>query len=177
LIATERLILRPWRPSDLEPLAALNADPIVMRFLGGALGREESDAYADRAMAHLAEHGFGRWAVELTGVAPFIGTVGLSYIRFQASFTPAVEIAWRLDRAYWGRGYATEAAQAAIDDGFRRGRLKSIVAMTVPGNRASIRVMEHLGMMRSIEFDHPNYRPEHPLCRHVLYRLDTTASY
>ena len=171
MIETARLVLRPWRDSDMLPFAEQNADPVVMRLLGGVLSREESDAYAARAEAHLATHGFCKWAVEAPGVAPFVGAVGLSYVRFEASFTPAVEVAWRLHRAFWGRGYATEAARAAIDDGFGRVGLQAIVAMTVPDNRASLRVMQRLGMTRSIAFDHPNYAPDHPLCRHVLYRL------
>ena len=172
MIETARLILRPWRASDRAPFAALNADPDVMRLLGGVLSRDASDAYVDRVEAHLAEHGFCKWAVEAPGVAPFVGAVGISYVRFQASFTPAVEVAWRLNRGYWGRGYATEAAQAAIDDGFNRAGLSAIVAMTVLDNHASIRVMQRLGMTRSIEFDHPNYQAGHKLCRHVLYRLE-----
>ena len=172
MIETPRLILRPWRQSDLALFAELNADPAVMRLLGGVLRREESNAYAGRAEAHFAEHGFCKWAVEAPGVSPLVGAVGLSHVRFQASFTPAVEVAWRLDRRYWGRGYATEAAQASVDDGFRRVGLKAIVAMTTLGNHASMRVMEHLGMTRSIEFDHPRYPEDHPLCRHVLYRLE-----
>jgi RimJ/RimL family protein N-acetyltransferase len=172
MLETPRLLLRPWRHSDLAPFAELNADPAVMRLLGGALTREASDAYVGRAEAHFAEHGFCKWAVEAPGVAPLVGAVGLSYVRFQASFTPAVEVAWRLDRRYWGRGYATEAARAAVDDGFSRIGLKAIVAMTTLGNHASMRVMERLGMTRSTEFDHPNYPENHPLCRHVLYRLE-----
>jgi RimJ/RimL family protein N-acetyltransferase len=171
VIETARLILRPWRDSDLLPFSEQNADPVVMRLVGGALSRDESDAYARRAEAHLATHGFCKWAVEAPGVAPFVGAVGLSYVRFEASFTPAVEVAWRLHCMYWGCGYATEAARAAIDDGFGRVGLKAIVAMTVPDNHASLRVMERLGMTRSIEFDHPNYATGHPLCRHVFYRL------
>ena len=152
--------------------AEQNADPIVMRFLDGVLSREQSDAYVDRAEAHLA----GAWLlqvghVEAPGVSSFVGAVGLSHVRFQASFTPAVEVAWRLNRRYWGRGYATEAAQAAIEDGFGRIGLSLIVAMTVLGNSPSMRVMERLGMTRTIEFDHPSYHDGHPLCRHVLYHL------
>ena len=133
MIETARLILRPWRDSDMLPFAEQNADPVVMRLLGGVLSREASDAYAARAEAHLAAHGFCKWAVEAPGVAPFVGAVGLSYVRFEASFTPAVEVAWRLHRAFWGRGYATEAARAAIDDGFQRVGLQAIVAMTGAG--------------------------------------------
>jgi ribosomal-protein-alanine N-acetyltransferase len=142
-----------------------------MRLLDGVLGREESDAYIGRAEAHFADHGFCKWAVEAPDVSPLVGAVGLSFVRFQASFTPAVEVAWRLDRRYWGRGYATEAAQASVDDGFRRIGLTAVVAMTTLGNHASMRIMERLGMTRSFEFDHPRYPEDHPLCRHVLYRL------
>ena len=171
LIETPRLILRPWRQSDLPLFAEQNADPVVMQYLPGVLTREESDAYAKRAEWNFSETGFCKWAVEAPGVATFIGAVGLTPVRFQASFTPAVEIAWRLNRKYWGRGYATEAAEAAINDGFTRIGLGEIVAMTALGNTASIRVMERLRMTRSIEFDHPLLAQDSPLRPHVLYRL------
>jgi len=171
MIETSRLILRRWRESDLAPFAEQNAEPEVMRFLGGPLNRDESDAYVRRAEAHHAAHGFCKWAVEAPGIAPFIGAVGLSHVAFDASFTPAVEIAWRLHKRYWGQGYATEAARAAIQDGFTRLRLVQIVALTTLGNLPSQHVMQRLGMTRDIEFDHPRYPPDHPLCRHVLYRL------
>lgn len=171
LIETPRLILRPWRKSDLPLFAEQNADPVVMQYLPGVLTREESDAYAERAEWHFAQTGFCKWAVEAPGVAPFIGAVGLTTVRFEASFTPAVEIAWRLNRRYWGCGYATEAACAAIKDGFRRIGLTEIVAMTTLGNKASMRVMERLRMTRSIEFDHPLLPEDSPLRPHVLYRL------
>jgi ribosomal-protein-alanine N-acetyltransferase len=171
VIETARLILRHWRDSDLPLFAEQNADPIVMRYLVGPLTREESDAYVARSQRDLAEAGICKWAVEAPGVAPFIGSVGLSRVRFEASFTPAVEVAWRLHRHYWGQGYATEAARAAIDDGFSRVGLKEIVALTTLENRASQRVMERLGMTRTIEFDHPNVAVDSRLRRHILYRL------
>jgi RimJ/RimL family protein N-acetyltransferase len=171
MIETSRLVLRPWRDSDLIPFAELNADPIVMRFLRGVLTRDESDAYVRRAQLHMAEHGFCKLAVEAPGVAPFIGAVGISHVRFEASFTPAVEVAWRLDRRFWGQGYATEAARAAMVDGFTRVGLREIVAITTLGNIASQRVMQRLGMTRSIEFDHPLLAENSPLRRHILYRL------
>ena len=170
MIRTPRLILRPWRKSDLVLFAEQNADPIVMRFLGGLLTREESDAYVERAEKHLADVGYCKWAVEAPGISPFIGAVGLKHVKFEAPFTPAVEVAWRLGRRYWGQGYATEAA-AAIADGFHRIGLGEIVAMTALVNTASIGVMERLGMTRSIEFDYPNHPEGSPLRRHVLYSL------
>ena len=171
MIETARLLLRPWRDSDLPVFAGQNADPVVMRYLGGPLTRAQSDAYAAKAVQHLAETGYGKWAVEAPGVAPFIGAVGLSRVRFEASFTPAVEVAWRLHRDYWGRGYATEAARAAIEDGFNRVGLSEIVALTTLGNLPSQRVMHRLGMTRTIEFDHPALSEDSPLRRHVLFRL------
>lgn len=171
MIETARLVLRPWRRGDLPPFAEQNADPIVMRFLAGVLTRAESDAYVARAERHLAEAGYCKWAVEAPGVAPFIGAVGLTRVTFEAPFTPAVEVAWRLHRRYWGRGYATEAARAAIEDGFARVGLQEVVALTALCNTASMRVMERLGMARTTEFDHPGVPEGSPLRRHVLYRL------
>jgi RimJ/RimL family protein N-acetyltransferase len=165
----------PDSPSLAEkrssPVREAKFDPAVMQSLGGVLSRDESDAYVERAERHLLETGFCPWAVEAPGVSPLIGAVGLKRIEFEASFTPAVEVAWRLHRPYWGQGYATEAARAAIDDGFRRVGLREIIAMTALLNTVSIRVMEQLGMVRSIEFDHPKCLEGSPLRRHVLYRL------
>jgi len=171
LIETPRLILRQWCESDFAPFAELNADPVAMRFLRGVLTRDQSDAYVQRARQHLADHGFCKWAVEAPGVASFIGAVGLSHVAYDASFTPAVEVAWRLDRRFWGQGYATEAARAAMADGFHRVGLDEIVAVTALGNLASQRVMQRLGMTRSIEYDHPLLPEDSPLRRHILYRL------
>jgi len=171
MIETARLLLRPWRDTDRPLFAEQSADPMVMRFLLGVLTREESDVYVDRIETHLAEAGFCKWAVEAPDVAPFIGAVGLSRVKFEASFTPAVEVAWRLNRRYWGQGYATEAARAAIEDGFTRVGLTEIVALTTLANIASMRVMERLGMQRTIEFDHPLVPQGHELKRHILYRL------
>jgi RimJ/RimL family protein N-acetyltransferase len=108
--------------------------------------------------------------VEIPGVASFAGFVGLSRPAFETSFTPCVEIGWRLARGCWGRGYATEGARAAVAFGFERLGLEEIVAFTVPGNLRSIRVMEKIGMTFSEEFDHPLIAPGHPLRRHLLYR-------
>ena len=171
MIETPRLILRAWRDSDLPLFAEQIADPEVMKYLLSPLTREESDARVERMERHGAEHGFCQWAVEAPGVAPFIGAVGLMHVRFEASFTPAVEVAWRLNRQFWGRGYATEAAQAAIEDGFTRIGLREIVGLRPLTNIPSMRVMERLGMTRTIEFDHPLVPENHRLRRHVLYRL------
>ena len=172
-IATPRLLLRPWRDCDLPAYAALNADPRVMEFFPAPFTREQSDASAARIRAHFERHGFGKWAVEVPGVAPFIGAVGLAIPDYDLPFNPCVEIGWRLAAEHWGRGYATEAARAALDYGFRVAGLGEIVSFTVPSNARSRAVMERLGMKRSPaeDFDHPSLLPGHPIRRHVLYRL------
>lgn len=123
--------------------------------------------------AHFQEHGFGLWAVEIPGVATFAGFVGLSVPRFEAHFTPCVEIGWRLAAPYWGRGYATEGARAALEFGFDHLHLDQIVSFTVPDNVRSRRVMEKIGMTHdpADDFDHPNLPEGHRLRRHVLYGI------
>ena len=172
-LATERLWLRRWRESDREPYAALNADPIVMERLPGVLTRAESDEMIDRIEAGFEERGFGLWAIEVHDGPGFIGFVGLSSPGFDAHFTPAVEVGWRLARDSWGRGYATEAAQAAIADGFTRVGLDEIVSFTTRGHLRSRAVMERLGMTRdpADDFGHPRFPPGDRLHDHVLYRL------
>lgn len=173
-IVTERLLLRAWRDEDLEAFAALNADPVVMEYLPGLLSRDESDAMAGRIRDHFAAHGFGLWAVEVKApdAASFIGFVGLWRPTWTAHFTPCVELGWRMARAYWGRGYATEAAQASMRFGFDQLGLDEVVALTVPDNLRSRAVMERLGMLRdpADDFDHPRIPEGHRLRRHVLYR-------
>jgi RimJ/RimL family protein N-acetyltransferase len=170
---SERLLLRRWRPSDRAPFAALNADPNVMRYFPATLARAESDAFADQIEAHFERHGFGLWAVEVPGLAPFIGFVGLSVPRFEAPFTPCVEVGWRIAAEHWGRGYAPEAARAALGFGFDTVGLREVLSFTAVANQSSRRVMEKLGMSHdpADDFDHPALPEGHALRRHVLYRL------
>jgi RimJ/RimL family protein N-acetyltransferase len=172
-IPTERLLLRRWRQSDREPFAAMNADPRVMEHFPAPMSLEETTASIARIEAHFAQHGYGLWAVEIPGLTPFAGFVGLSIPRFEARFTPCVEVGWRLAADYWGRGYATEGARAAVAFGFEQLGLDEILSFTVPGNARSRRVMEKLGMTHdpADDFDHPLVPAGHPLVRHVLYRL------
>lgn len=173
ILTTPRLILRHWRPDDLEPFAALNADPVVMEYMLTRLDRAASDAFAQRIMDGHARHGFGLWAVEVPGIAPFVGFVGLSVPGWQGHFMPCVEVGWRLARPYWGKGYATEAAAAAIRYGFAGAGLREIVSFTFMGNLRSRAVMARLGMTRdpADDFDHPLVPKGNPLRPHVLYRL------
>ncbi len=176
-LRTPRLRLRPWRDADLPPFADLNADPQVMTFFPAPLTRAESDAAAARIRAHFTEHGFGLWAVEWPGCQDFAGFVGLAVADFPASFTPCVEVGWRLARSAQGRGLATEGARAALAFGFRELGLDEIVSFTAVGNAPSRRVMEKLGMRRDPgeDFEHPRVPAGHALRRHVLYRLPRAA--
>jgi RimJ/RimL family protein N-acetyltransferase len=173
MIATARLRLRRWRSEDLAPFAELNADPEVMEHFPAPLDVATSDLLAERVIAHFERYGFGPWAVEIPGVTEFAGFVGLMTPTFDAHFTPCVEIGWRLARAVWGQGYATEAARAAIGFGFEELEFDQIIAMTVPANLRSRSVMERLGMgsLPADDFDHPQLPVGHVLRRHVLYRL------
>jgi ribosomal-protein-alanine N-acetyltransferase len=177
ILATERLILRHWRDEDLDRVAAITADPEVMRFFHLTRTREQSDAWVARVRAHFDRHGFGIWAVEAPGVAPLIGFVGLVHVPDDLPCAPAVEAAWTFGAPWWRRGYCTEAARAAMADGFARLRLPEIVAFTATTNLPSQGVMRALGMIRdpADDFDHPRVPEGHELRRHVLYRLKAPA--
>ena len=172
-LSTSRLSLRQWRASDREPFFRLNADPAVMEFLGGCLERPESDALAQQLEAEIAHQGWGLWAVEARASGAYVGFVGLRAPSFEAHFTPCVEIGWRLARASWGQGFATEAGRECLRFAFETLALPEVVSFTVPANQRSRAVMERLGLLRVTggDFDHPRLPSGHPLRRHVLYRL------
>jgi RimJ/RimL family protein N-acetyltransferase len=159
-IETDRLLLRPWRPAeDLDALAALNADPAVMRWVAPnrPLRREETADFLDRAIRHWDEHGFGLWAVvpRREADAGCVGFAGLAIPSFLPAVLPAVEVGWRLHPAWWRRGLATEAALASVEFGFERLGLRSIVAIVDTGNEPSLRVAEKLGMRPGPDRLHP----------------------
>ena len=173
MLRARRLVLRQWRESDLAPCAAMTQDPEVMRFFGVTRDRPQSDAWVGRVRAHFAREGFGIWAIEAPGIADFIGFVGLSRVPgWMPVAAGGIEAVWTLDRPFWRQGYATEAAEAAMADGFGRLGLREIVAFTAAVNLPSRGVMEGLGMLRdpSADFMHPRVPPDSPLCPHVLYR-------
>ena len=172
-IETERLLLRDWTDADAAPFAALNADPRVMEFFANPLTRVESDAAMAGSRARLAEDGYGKYATEEKTTGRFIGYVGLAPVDFDAPFTPAIEIGWRLARTAWGSGYATEGARAVLKHAFGPLGLTDLVSFTAEWNRPSRRVMEKIGMTHdpADDFDHPKLPEGHKLRRHVLYRI------
>jgi RimJ/RimL family protein N-acetyltransferase len=177
-LSSGRVCLRRWRDEDREAFAAMNADVRVMEFFRSCLTRTESDAMVDRIEAHFREHGFGLWAIEVPGVADFVGFAGLAWARFNAPFTPCIEVGWRLGFEHWGKGYATEAAGSALGYGFGALALSDVVAFTSVANHRSWAVMERLGMRRdpAEDFDYSSFPVGHPLRKHVLYRLSADSA-
>jgi len=171
-LATDRLRLRQWRPTDRAPFARLNSDPQVMQYFPAPLSREESDRLADRCERDIDRNGWGLWSAELNESGEFIGFVGLNVPAHELPFGPCVEIGWRLWLAHWGRGLASEAAQACLGFGFVHLELEEIVSFTELENQRSRRVMERIGMRDTErDFDHPGVPEGSPLRRHCLYAL------
>jgi RimJ/RimL family protein N-acetyltransferase len=172
-LESARLLLRQWRDEDLPEFAAMCADAQVMRYFPAIMSRLESASLIGRIRGHFAEHGFGLWALQRKDSGQFIGFTGLSVVGFDAPFTPATEIGWRLAREHWGLGYASEAAWTALRCGFDRLPLKEVVAFTTQTNLPSEKVMQAIGMHHdpADDFDHPRLDAGHPLRRHVLYRI------
>jgi ribosomal-protein-alanine N-acetyltransferase len=174
------LVLRPWRPEDRAPFAALNGDPEVMRHFPSTQTVAQSDMFADRIEAAIARDGWGLWALDAPGMG-FVGFVGLARPSFTAWFTspeaPAVEVGWRLARAAWGRGWASTAAMEALRFAFGELGLDEVVSFTTPANEPSRRVMEKLGLAHAAgdDFDHPGFLDDERIRRHVLYRIDAAT--
>lgn len=177
ILETDRLVLRDFSLDDREPFADINSDPAVLEFLGPALDRATSDAWVHRIIAASSDDRPRLLAVVEKGGA-FIGYVGLSVPTFESSFTPCVEIGWRLSPSSWGRGLATEAARAVLEWGFSHHHLDEIVSFTTVRNARSRRVMDKIGMRRSPDddFDHPRLQPDDPLRPHVLYRISRSSA-
>lgn len=171
-------MLRDWRDEDVEAFVRMNADSRVTEFFPHRYTREHSESSARIIRERLAHNGYGWWVVEIRGCAPFAGLVALQEVPFEAPFTPANEIGWRFAPEFWGNGYATEGARAALRFAFENLQWHEVVAFTAAPNLPSRRVMERLGMIRDErdDFDHPKIEAGHPLRRHVLYRVAAPIS-
>jgi ribosomal-protein-alanine N-acetyltransferase len=179
-LTTQRLLLRPFRDSDADAFARLNADERVATFLPSTLDRDQSDAFLQKIRQRTEQQGFGLLATERVDIAerPMIGFIGLNVTPFYAPFTPSIEIGWRLAPEHWGLGLAPEGAAAVLQHAFDTLRLDEVVSFTVPHNTPSRRVMEKIGMVRDPhgDFDHPLLPEGHALRRHVLYRTRAPSS-
>lgn len=171
ILETERIKLRRWKEEDKPAFARMNADPVIMEYLPRSLSEDESNKLVDLFMKHFDKHGYGLYALERKEDGAFMGFTGLQTVPFKADFTPATEIAWRLDYEFWGKGYASEAAQAVLNHGFEVLDLEEIVAFTVFDNKRSIHIMEKIGMskVKGGEFHYPTLPKDHPLGSFVLY--------
>jgi RimJ/RimL family protein N-acetyltransferase len=169
---TDRLLFRQWSKDDYPAFAKINADPVVMQHFPNTLHEVESNRLADKIAALIAHRGWGFWAVEIKHAEKFIGFVGLHKPDAKLPFTPCVEIGWRLGKAHWGKGYATEAAKAALNVAFKQLNLPEVYSFTSVSNIRSRAVMERLGMADTQRnFEHPNVPEGHHLREHVLYKL------
>lgn len=171
-LKTNRLILRHWKESDLPLFYKLNSNPKVMEYFPFTLTKEQSDNMARKIQKELSEMSYGLWAVELKLNQTFIGFIGLHYQDFNTTFSPCIEIGWRLDFPFWGYGYATEGAKCALKYGINTLKIEEIVAFTPKINYRSRRVMEKLNMSYDSKDDflHPKIPKGHPISEHVLYR-------
>lgn len=172
MLQTNRLVLRQWIDDDLTPFAQLNADPQVMEYFPAMLSVAESDAFANTIRSLIEWRGWGLWAIEVPGQASFIGFVGLHRPADDLPCSPCVEIGWRLAKEHWGKGYASEAAEAALSFAFRELKLDEVVSFTSAVNKRSEAVMNKIGMCNAHQnFPHPRLDPASPLCEHVLYKI------
>ena len=169
-LRTERLLLRRWRHADLAPFAAMNADPEVMRHFPAPLSAFDSGELVERIEQHFDAHGFGLWALEVAATGDFVGFTGLSPMPAGVPGEGDYEIGWRLARHAWHRGYATEAAGAALGVALGRLRMRRVWSITAVTNTPSQAVMQRIGLVRHSLFEHPALPPDHPLRPHVAYR-------
>jgi RimJ/RimL family protein N-acetyltransferase len=175
-ICTDRLVMRRWRDSDREPYAQMNSDPAVMRYFPALQDRAASDVGIDRMEALFERQGFGLWALELADTGEFIGFTGLNPMPEGVPGAGRMEVGWRLVERAWHRGYATEAATAAVDVAFGGIGLREVWSMTAVLNEPSQAVMRRLGMTPYARFEHPRVEPGHPLRPHVAFRLERSRT-
>ncbi|MDF2613956.1 MAG: family acetyltransferase [Clostridia bacterium] len=169
---TLRLRFRQWEEEDKIPFARMNANIKVMEYFPSMLTSEQSDELITRISNHFKDHGYGLWAVELKETNEFIGFIGFLNATFESSFTPCIEIGWRIDDKFWNKGYATEGASACLEYGFNTLKMKEIYSFTSQLNKRSINVMKKIGLEEKGVFYHPRIEEGNPLRLHVLYKID-----
>ncbi|HAA16167.1 MAG TPA: GNAT family N-acetyltransferase [Cytophagales bacterium] len=170
-LETERLYLSNWEATDLPEVAAMNLDPEVMRYFPSTFPKDISQAFIANNIQYIQVHHYGWFKATLKATGDFVGFIGIKDVRFQAEFTPAVEIGWRMVTKMWGNGYATEGAKACLRYAFEELGKEEIVSFTAVPNQPSEAVMQRIGMQKTGEFNHPALEPGHPLERHVLYKI------
>ena len=173
-IETDRLLIRSWNLSkdNKEIFHELNSDEEIMQYFPHPRSRQVADELLEKLINIAKEDGYGWAAISLRTTGETIGFAGLSKVNFATEFTPATEIGWRLVVRHWGKGYATEAANALVSHGFDELKLDKIVAFAAPANTRSIAIMKKLGMRHepSMDFDMPGFG-EVQFARHAFYSL------
>ena len=155
LFTSERLGFRNWTKDDLPEFAKMNADKEVMEHFPKTLTKSESNSFIDRQQAHFKSYGYNYFVCEILETTEFIGFIGLSHQDFEASFTPAVDIGWRLKKSAWGKGYATEAAKRCLNYAFNSLKIDSVISICTQNNNKSEHVMKKIGMRKNSSFNHP----------------------
>jgi RimJ/RimL family protein N-acetyltransferase len=166
IFTSKRLGFRNWRNEDLPEFAALNADEEVMEHFPKTLTKQETDDFIKRLQSHYNQHGYTYFATELLKTGELIGFIGLAYQEYEAAFTPATDIGWRLKKSAWGNGYATEGARRCLQYGFSDINLSRIFSICTWNNSKSENVMKKIGMVKKGEFTHPSLKdyPEYEKC-------------
>lgn len=171
IIKTDRLGLRNWQVSDIEPATRMNADKVVREFFPNTMSQLETEDFIKNMQQHFATHGYCYFAVDELATHKFIGFIGLSNQTFKSGFTPCVDIGWRLLPEFWGKGYATEGALGCVNFVFTTLKLKEVYAIAPEMNLKSQRVMQKIGMSKCIHFVHPKIDKNNPLKNCVAYRI------
>ena len=172
LFNSDRLGFRKWTLNDLDAFADLNADKEVMEHFPKSLTKEETKAYIFRLQKHYETHGHNYYATEIKETGEFIGFIGLAYQDFDTDFTPNIDIGWRLKKAAWGKGYATEGAKKCLDIGFNQLNLSKIIATCTKNNVNSEKVMQKIGMQKVKEFQHPKLTEYPTMQTCLLYEIN-----
>ncbi len=172
LFKSSRLGFRNWITDDLPKMAAISADPKVMRYFPSTQTGEETLQFIEKMQQQFEDRAHCYFAVELLDSHTFIGFIGLAYQTYQAPFTPCVDIGWRLAAKHWGKGYATEGAEACVEYARAILNLKKIYAVATQDNLPSIMVMKKIGMTLEYKFEHPLLLEFPDLVTCVLYTLD-----
>ena len=172
IFRSKRLGFRKWNQSDLDPYAEMNADEEVMKYFPRCFTKEESKAAMERFNECFAKRGYTFFAVDRLDENQFIGFIGLYYTAYELPFCPCTEIGWRLAKAHWANGFATEGAKACLDFAFNKLDLKEVYSWTATTNIPSENVMKKIGMEMLEVFNHPKVPSDHPLCPHLLYKIE-----
>lgn len=174
ILETDRLLIKTWEKSDITIMSQINADPKVMEYFPSILSRDETIWLIGRFHQHYIDFGYTMYPILLKSSHQLIGFTGLLMVNyFKSSFTPAIEIGWRISSEHWGKGYAPEAAKAILNNAQEiiNPETNEIISFTTEGNSKSRRVMEKIGMRYDGDLNHPTISDTSPLKKHVVYKI------